>query len=181
MMLAGSGLICHVAQADDFYFDPSLLETNKSGLQTVDLSAFSQDSAQLPGEYIVDIYINNKKLTQRKIPFIAGDNHQLIPQFTVGQLRELGFKVDEIPALAKLDDAAKVTNLAQTVPNSSSELDLNHGKLNMSVPQIMLYRDARGYVDPPAGTMASRCCSPTITLPVQRAATTAASAAGASI
>ena len=59
MMLAGSGLICHVAQADDFYFDPSLLETNKSGLQTVDLSAFSQDSAQLPGEYIVDIYINN--------------------------------------------------------------------------------------------------------------------------
>ncbi|EKZ9479259.1 fimbrial biogenesis outer membrane usher protein [Klebsiella oxytoca] len=148
MMLAGSGLICHVAQADDFYFDPSLLETNKSGLQTVDLSAFSQDSAQLPGEYIVDIYINNKKLTQRKIPFVAGDNHQLIPQFTVGQLRELGFKVDEIPALAKLDDAAKVTNLAQTVPNSSSELDLNHGKLNMSVPQIMLYRDARGYVDP---------------------------------
>lgn len=148
MMLAGSGLICHVAQADDFYFDPSLLETNKSGLQTVDLSAFSQDSAQLPGEYIVDIYINNKKLTQRKIPFAAGDNHQLIPQFTVGQLRELGFKVDEIPALAKLDDAAKVTNLAQTVPNSSSELDLNHGKLNMSVPQIMLYRDARGYVDP---------------------------------
>lgn len=62
IMLAGSSLVCHSAQADDFYFDPSLLETSKSGQQAVDLSTFSQDNAQLPGEYIVDIIINNKKL-----------------------------------------------------------------------------------------------------------------------
>ena len=45
---------------------------------------------QLWAEYIVDIYINNKKTGQRKLPFVAGKEHQLIPQFTLGQLRELG-------------------------------------------------------------------------------------------
>ncbi len=79
------------AWAGDFYFDPTLLETEKSGQQAVDLAVFSQNNAQLPGEYIVDIYINNKKTGQRRLPFVAGKDHQLIPQFTLGQLRELGF------------------------------------------------------------------------------------------
>lgn len=148
LMISGGSLISDCALADDFYFDPSLLETSKSGQQMVDLSAFSQENAQLPGEYIVDIYINKNKFSQRKITFVSGENYRLIPQFTVGQLREFGLKVDEIPTLAGLDDTAIVTNLAQIVANSSSELDLNHSRLNMSVPQIMLYREARGYVDP---------------------------------
>lgn len=136
------------AWAGDFYFDPTLLETEKSGQQAVDLAVFSQNNAQLPGEYIVDIYINNKKTGQRKLPFVAGKEHQLIPQFTLGQLRELGFKIDNYPQLAEQDNATTVADLTQAIPGSISQFDINHSRLNLSVPQIALYRDARGYVDP---------------------------------
>lgn len=136
------------AWASDLYFDPALLETEKSGQRAVDLNVFSQNNAQLPGEYIVDIYINKKKTVQRTLPFIAGKDHQLIPQFTLGQLRELGFKIDNYPQLAEQDNRTIIANLAQAIPGSVSQFDFNHSRLNLSVPQIALYRDARGYIDP---------------------------------
>lgn len=136
------------AWASDLYFDPALLETEKSGQRAVDLNVFSQNNAQLPGEYIVDIYINKKKTVQRTLPFIAGKDHQLIPQFTLGQLRELGFKIDNYPQLAEQDNRTIIADLAQAIPGSVSQFDFNHSRLNLSVPQIALYRDARGYIDP---------------------------------
>lgn len=149
LVLTGGCLLSSFAQADDYYFDPSLLETRKSGQQPVDLSSFSNPDMQLPGDYIVDIYVNNKKITQRKITFIAAEAAKpLVPQLSVGLLRELGIKVDEIPALAEKNDDAIVLNLAQVIANSSSTLDVSHGKLMLSIPQIMLYRDARGYISP---------------------------------
>lgn len=148
LMIYGGCLTAGAVRADDYYFDPALLETSKSGQQAVDLSTFSRENAQLPGEYIVDIYINKKKTVQRKITFVADDNHQLTPILTIGQLRELGFKIDEYPQLANQDDQRQVTDLARVIPGISANFDINHGRLNMSVPQIALYRDARGYVDP---------------------------------
>lgn len=136
------------AWASDLYFDPALLETEKSGQRAVDLNVFSQNNAQLPGEYIVDIYINKKKTVQRTLSFIAGKDHQLIPQFTLGQLRELGFKIDNYPQLAEQDNRTIIADLAQAIPGSVSQFDFNHSRLNLSVPQIALYRDARGYIDP---------------------------------
>lgn len=144
----GGCLAATSAWADDYYFDPSLLETSKSGQQAIDLSIFSRDNAQLPGQYVVDIYLNKKKTLQRSIPFVAGENQRLVPQFTVGQLRELGFKVDDYPQLTALDDQTRVADLARVIPGLSASFDINHGRLNMSVPQIALYRDARDYVDP---------------------------------
>lgn len=141
-------LVSGTAFADDYFFDPALLETAKSGQRPVDLSLFSHKNAQQPGEYSVDIYINNKKLMQRTLPFVIANNHQLQPQFTVGQLRELGFKVDENPAFANADDGTRIPDLAKAVPGSVAIFDFNHSKLKLSVPQIALYRDARGYVDP---------------------------------
>ena len=105
--------------ADDYYFDPSLLETSRSGQQAVDLSAFSRKNAQLPGEYVVDIYINKKKTVQRKITFIAGDDHQLLPTFTIGRLRELGFKEDKYPQWAEQDDQKQVPDRAKDIDRKS--------------------------------------------------------------
>ncbi|MGL5700953.1 MAG: fimbria/pilus outer membrane usher protein [Kluyvera sp.] len=141
-------LVTGCAWADDYYFDPSLLETSKSGQHAVDLSTFSRKNAQLPGEYIVDIYVNEKKLDQRRISFVANDNNQLVPQFTIGQLREFGVKVDKYPPLVGLDSQALATDLEKVIPGYSSALDINHGRLNLSVPQTALYRDARDYIDP---------------------------------
>lgn len=149
LALAGGYQLAQPALADDYYFDPTLLETSKSGQQAVDLSTFSQTDAQIPGEYIVDIYLNKKKLFQRKIPFAASAPGQpIVPQFTIGLLREMGVKVDEIPALAEQSDDVTVSDLSKIIPDSAFSLNVNHGKLDVSIPLLMLYRDARGYISP---------------------------------
>lgn len=148
VILACGYLLTGAAWADDYYFDPSLLETSKSGQKAVDLSTFSRENAQLPGDYIVDIYVNKKKTVQRKLPFVADDNQRLVPVFTLAQLRELGFKIDENPQLAERDEQAPVVDLGKVIPGYSATFDINHGRLNLSVPQIALYRDARDYIDP---------------------------------
>ncbi len=125
-----------------------MLETTKSGMQTTDLSRFSKKYAQLLGTYQVDIWLNKKKVSQKKITFTANAEQLLQPQFTVEQLRELGIKVDEIPALAEKDDDSVINSLEQIIPGTAAEFDFNHQRLNLSIPQIALYRDARGYVSP---------------------------------
>ena len=148
MVLTGSGMLCTTANAEEYYFDPIMLETTKSGMQTTDLSRFSKKYAQLPGTYQVDIWLNKKKVSQKKITFTANAEQLLQPQFTVEQLRELGIKVDEIPALAEKDDDSVINSLEQIIPGTAAEFDFNHQQLNLSIPQSALYRDARGYVSP---------------------------------
>lgn len=120
MVLTGSGMLCTTANAEEYYFDPIMLETTKSGMQTTDLSRFSKKYAQLPGTYQVDIWLNKKKVSQKKITFTANAEQLLQPQFTVEQLRELGIKVDEIPALAEKDDDSVINSLEQIIPGTYS-------------------------------------------------------------
>ncbi|AWF09395.1 type VII secretion system (T7SS), usher family protein [Escherichia coli MP021552.11] len=56
--------------------------------------------------------------------------------------------MDEIPALAEKDDDSVINSLEQIIPGTAAEFDFNHQRLNLSIPQIALYRDARGYVSP---------------------------------
>lgn len=41
-----------------------------------------------------------------------------------------------------------INSLEQIIPGTAAEFDFNHQQLNLSIPQIALYRDARGYVSP---------------------------------
>lgn len=136
------------AFATEYIFDPSLLERNKSGQAPVDLSLFSHENAQQPGTYSVDVFINNIKIKQQTIVFVTSNNKQLQPQFTVGQLRELGFKIDEYSFFTDTENSTQVDDLAKAIPGCVAVFDFNHSKLKLTVPQIALYRDARGYVDP---------------------------------
>lgn len=115
-------------------------------MQTTDLSRFSK-ICTTTRTYQVDIWLNKRRF-HRKITFTANAEQLLQPQFTVEQLRELGIKVDEIPALAEKDDDSVINSLEQIIPGTAAEFDFNHQQLNLSIPQIALYRDARGYVSP---------------------------------
>lgn len=148
LALSSTSLIAGMAWADDYYFDPSLLETRQSGQQAVDLSTFSRENAQLPGEYLVDIYVNKKQIVQRKVTFVAGSDHHLVPQFTLAQLRELGVKVDDNPQLMDRGDQTPIADLQKAMPGYSATFDINHGRLDLSVPLLSLNQNVRGYVDP---------------------------------
>ncbi|THE42310.1 hypothetical protein DJ535_00125 [Citrobacter murliniae] len=148
LVFSASGLVCSTAYTAEYYFDSSMLETQKSGMQPTDLSLFSQEKSQLPGDYRVDIYLNKNKIGQKTLTFTANASQQLEPQFTIAQLRELGVKVDDIPALAEKSDDAIISALPSLIPSTTIDFDFNHSRLNMSIPLIALYRDARGYVAP---------------------------------
>lgn len=70
-------------------------------MQTTDLSRFQKNTHNYRGTYQVDIWLNKRRFHRKKITFTANAEQLLQPQFTVEQLRELGIKVDEIPALAE--------------------------------------------------------------------------------
>lgn len=42
MVLTGSGMLCTTANAEEYYFDPIMLETTKSGMQATELSRFQK-------------------------------------------------------------------------------------------------------------------------------------------
>lgn len=136
------------AFADDYYFDPMLLETQKSGQKQVDLSAFSSDATHPAGEYVVTVVINKKVIAEKKVVFSLDGNGRLQPVFTLALLRELNFDIENIPVLNNLDDNAQIASLSQTIPGSEIKVDLTHNKLILSVPQIALLRHPSGYVDP---------------------------------
>lgn len=148
VLLTGGALLPHQAMADNYYFDPTLLETAKSGQSASDLSAFSGKNTHAPGEYDVEIVINEKKTGRKKITFILDDSGQLQPQLTIGLLRELGFKVDEIESLNTLDDSALVADLSKSVPGSTTKIALNQNRIILNIPQLFLLHAPSGYVDP---------------------------------
>ncbi|XPE53485.1 FimD/PapC N-terminal domain-containing protein [Shigella flexneri] len=68
--------------------------------------------------------------------------------------------------LAEKDDDSVINSLEQIIPGTAAEFDFNHQRLNLSIPQIALYRDAKGYASLLVGTMEYQRCLPTTRLQV---------------
>lgn len=134
------------AWADD-YFHPGSLEIKNASYAAIDLSIFSQSGAQLPGTYRVDIYLNGQQIETRDVSFIA-DNGSLLAEITPQQLADLGVKVAAFPALQQLPVDVPLAQLGDFIPAASSSFDINHQRLDLSIPQAALNREARGYIDP---------------------------------
>lgn len=133
----------------DDYFDPTALSygsnQNIADLQT--LAQFSKPGGQLPGDYIVDIYINNEKVGSELISFLLNENdNNIYPVFVKEQLVAWGVKVLDKSDLKKLSDNAEITNLAAVIPDSSIKFNFSQQKLDISIPQIYIDKAVRGEV-----------------------------------
>ncbi|WP_145564872.1 fimbria/pilus outer membrane usher protein [Yersinia aldovae] len=134
------------AWAED-YFHPGSLEIKDASYAAIDLSVFSQSGAQLPGTYRVDIYLNGQQIETRDVNFIAA-NGSLLAEITPQQLADLGVKVAAFPALQQQPVDVPLTQLSEFIPAASSSFDINHQRLDLSIPQAALNSQARGYIDP---------------------------------
>lgn len=169
-------LILSVNCFADSSFNSAFLENMGDGSNVADLSAFSSPSGgQLPGKYIVDIYVNEEQVDHREVEFVADNSKTeaqsnenssgLTPCLTVEDLQGYGLKTDAIEAYKKgTEDKTAVsqesaseklseskgvcTNILQSIPLAAAEFDFNKQKLNLSIPQALISRTARGYVDP---------------------------------
>lgn len=145
--LAISGL-SENAYADD-YFDPSLLAFgSEQGAQPVDLSQFEKSGGEVPGRYMVDIYINGGVYTTRQVTFNKDKAGHLVPDLTLNDLIRMGVNINGIKGLQNQPRNKPVGYIADLIPDASARLDMNALRLNVSVPQANMRADAQDMVDP---------------------------------
>ena len=138
-------LLAQSVQARD-YFNPALLELDGPQQGVTNLATFEENGSQLPGDYRVDVLINEQQVDTRTVTFTAGaDGQGLQPCISVAELTAYGVRVAQFPALGAPD--ATCANLA-AIPQASARLLFDRQQLALSIPQAALARQPRGYVPP---------------------------------
>ncbi|WP_269936380.1 FimD/PapC N-terminal domain-containing protein, partial [Serratia liquefaciens] len=133
------------AQARD-YFNPALLELDGPQQGVTSLATFEENGSQLPGDYRVDILVNDQQVDSRMLTFTAGaDGQGLQPCLSLADLAAYGVRVAQFPALG-IPEAA-CADLA-AIPQASARLLFDSQQLALSIPQAALARQPRGYVPP---------------------------------
>ncbi|WIF73539.1 fimbria/pilus outer membrane usher protein [Proteus vulgaris] len=134
----------------DDYFDPSALsygaDQNIADLQS--LAQFSKPGGQLPGVYLVDIYINDELVGSESIVFILNESDRNIyPVLTKSQLIKWGVNSLDKSSLNTLADDEKIYALDKIIPDASVKFYFSQQKLNVSIPQIYIDKSIRGEID----------------------------------
>ncbi|MEG6304333.1 fimbria/pilus outer membrane usher protein [Enterobacter ludwigii] len=149
VILCGLALAIFAQQvmADD-YFNPALLDIDNPQQGKTDLSVYEKGPGQAPGKYQVNIFINNNKIDTRDVTFKlikdAQGNHSLQPCFSLDELKNLGIKTRQYPALMAKGQCADIN----AIPAASATFQVRHQQLLLSIPQTALGQVPRGYIDP---------------------------------
>lgn len=130
-------------------FNDQLLHPMGGG--RIDVSRFSKGNVIVPGVYRADLYVNQGWLGRAEVPMRAQVNNGGVVQacFNRDLLQRMGVDVsklapDAVSRLAQGECAA----LPELVPAASAEFDPGEQRLDVNLPQAVLVRTARGYVDP---------------------------------
>ncbi|WP_239946513.1 fimbria/pilus outer membrane usher protein [Dyella terrae] len=131
--------------------DPGAIEFNSAftgSSQSVDVSRFEKGNPVLPGSYNVDVYVNDGRVARKDVTFRAVDGSQIAqPCFDYPTLVQMGVDVSALdtqvvnvqnPCIGIKDISADATAL----------MNVGDLRLDVSIPQESLKRQARGYVSP---------------------------------
>ncbi|NCG54959.1 fimbria/pilus outer membrane usher protein [Serratia fonticola] len=130
------------------YFEPGLLTLGGGVASTTDLSAF-ETAGQVPeGHYLVTLWVNQVDLGQHDIVFKKDAHGKVQPELTPATLNTLGVNTTVLPRFKGLPETVPVTDLTALIPDSQVHFDLAQLRLDLSIPQIAMQQQARGYVDP---------------------------------
>lgn len=150
-----SGLFISAAHAEMF-FPTEMLAAN--GEEVADLSRFRADGTQLPGEYQVDIYLNQTFVANKTLRFDAVKNMTSKPEglrddtglmacLNRKDLDNAGIKVALYPELMALDENQCVSP-GDYIPGAYSVLDFQKMRLEITAPHASVRNKARGYIEP---------------------------------
>lgn len=145
-ILSGLCLAASPAAAAD-YFDPAALELKESSAAESDLRQFSTAGGQLPGIYLVDVYLNGNQVGTRDVTFVD-DGGRLLPEFTPAELSAMGVKNEAFPLLNLMRQDQALSNLGELIPDADSRFDFSQQRLDVSIPQAALNIEARNAVNP---------------------------------
>lgn len=116
--IAGLLMCGGVAQAE-YRFSSSLLQVGNTPQSEVDLALFSDGDKQPPGEYRVDVFLNEQRLDTRMLAFSlqpdAQGQERLQPCLKLEDLA--GFDVD-LAGFPTLQQTGECINLPQAIPGA---------------------------------------------------------------
>jgi outer membrane usher protein len=118
--------------------------------QRTDLSRYARGNAVAPGNYLVDLFINQSYVGRLEVPFAAASEALAAePVFDRPLLQRIGVDLGKLPAAAteKLAQGASL-RLEEIAADAGSAFDFGDQRLDLSIPQAAMSRYARGYVSP---------------------------------
>ncbi|MGB6215074.1 fimbria/pilus outer membrane usher protein [Pseudomonas mandelii] len=136
------------ALAEDVQFNDAFLPEDSRSL---DLTPYQQGNPVLPGEYRADVAVNGKLVNRQDIRIQANaDGSHPTVCFSRGLMELIGVDLRRLSpeALASVESGASCLDLAQLIEGASATFSPSGQQLDVSIPQIALRRDARGYVSP---------------------------------
>lgn len=147
-ILINTLLIGNLAHAEDYHFNPAFLDGEKGNV--ADLSWASNDVELPPGEYRVNIYINNNYIFSQALTFqiVEGaEGKKLLPCLTAGQMDALGINLIGTDIITRTNETECVP-LSTPFPEATVEFDSKTLSVHFSVPQRYMQNLPRGYVNP---------------------------------
>lgn len=140
-------LALHVSHAQaELYFNPRFLADDPAAV--ADLSGFEDGQEVPPGNYRVDIYVNDGFITTRDVTFKLGEKGQgLDPCLTRGQLASMGLNPAAVPGMNALAKDACVPFLG-LIKEGTTHFDVGQQRLYITIPQAFMGNLARGYIPP---------------------------------
>lgn len=134
------------------FFDPAFIrsvgQSDPSSLP--DLSIYSTQDAQSPGEYRVEVLVNEDYQELATIRFVEAkteENSQsavmLVPCLSLKKLESYGVRLSAFPGL--VEDSSGCTNTS-IIPDFKTKFNFGTQQLLVSVPQAALNNLARGYI-----------------------------------
>ncbi|MGA3679326.1 fimbria/pilus outer membrane usher protein [Pseudomonas graminis] len=115
--------------------------------QPADLATFLQGNSVVPGSYRVDVYVNRVLSGRRDINFVSNAAKGTVEAcLTLDMLRQFGMNTDAVQG----GDASPTAcfDLPARVEFARVDYQPASLRLNISIPQAMMSRSARGYVPP---------------------------------
>lgn len=136
------------AIARDF-FDPAFIrsvgQTDASSLP--DLSVYETKDAQSPGDYRVEVLLNNNYQETATIRFVeatgSDNNITLVPCLSLERLERYGLRLSAFPQLKENSTGCTNTDI---IPDFKADFNFNTQQLLVSIPQAALSSDAKGMI-----------------------------------
>jgi outer membrane usher protein len=151
LALAGLALAAPSAAMTDQSNTAAEVQFNTSFIQgtdqPADLAAFLQGNSVVPGSYRVDVYVNRVLSGRRDIHFVANPTNGTVQAcLTLEMLGQLGMNLEAVNTADV--SAAECFDLQARVESARVDYQPASLRLNISIPQAMMMRSARGYVPP---------------------------------
>ncbi|WP_058912479.1 fimbria/pilus outer membrane usher protein [Entomohabitans teleogrylli] len=137
------------------FFDPAFISSieENDALSVPDLSIYETRNVQAPGEYRVEILLNQNYQETTNIKFIESSDDKntthkksnLIPCFSLEKLSSYGLRTSAFPDLKENTNGCSNTNV---IPDFKTELNFNTQQLMVSIPQAALTSVAQGFISP---------------------------------